>query len=149
VVAIGQPYGLGGTVTAGIVSALHRNIGSGAYDRYIQTDASINQGNSGGPMFDLAGNVIGINTALISPTGGNVGIGFAIPAEQARPIIESLRRGQRVQRGYHRRKPAGLMKARAAPRLPKVAARADPGGHDGRAAARADSQACRRPWPPP
>jgi serine protease Do len=100
VVAIGQPYGLGGTVTAGIVSALHRNIGSGAYDRYIQTDASINQGNSGGPMFDLAGNVIGINTALISPTGGNVGIGFAIPAEQARPIIESLRRGQRVQRGY-------------------------------------------------
>jgi serine protease Do len=100
VVAIGQPYGLGGTVTAGIVSALHRNIGSGAYDRYIQTDASINQGNSGGPMFDLNGNVIGINTALISPTGGNVGIGFAIPAEQARPVIESLRRGQRFQRGY-------------------------------------------------
>jgi len=101
VVAIGQPYGLGGTVTAGIVSALHRNIGSGAYDRYIQTDASINQGNSGGPMFDINGNVIGINTALISPTGANVGIGFAIPAEQARPIIETLRRGQRVQRGYN------------------------------------------------
>ena len=100
VVAIGNPFGLGGTVTAGIVSALHRNIGAGVYDRYIQTDASINQGNSGGPMFDLAGNVIGINTALISPTGGNVGIGFAIPAEQASPIIESLRRGQRVQRGY-------------------------------------------------
>ncbi|HEY0445931.1 MAG TPA: Do family serine endopeptidase [Allosphingosinicella sp.] len=100
VVAIGNPFGLGGTVTAGIVSALHRNIGSGAYDRYIQTDASINTGNSGGPMFDIAGNVIGINTALISPTGGNVGIGFAIPAEQARPVIEALRRGQRVQRGY-------------------------------------------------
>jgi serine protease Do len=100
VVAIGNPFGLGGTVTAGIVSALHRNIGSGAYDRYIQTDASINQGNSGGPMFDINGNVIGINTALISPTGGNVGIGFAIPAEQARPVVESLRRGQRVQRGY-------------------------------------------------
>jgi serine protease Do len=100
VVAIGQPYGLGGTVTAGIVSALHRNIGSGAYDRYIQTDASINTGNSGGPMFDLNGNVVGINTALISPTGGNVGIGFAIPAEQASPIIESLRRGQRPARGY-------------------------------------------------
>jgi serine protease Do len=100
VVAIGNPFGLGGTVTAGIVSALHRSIGSGAYDRYIQTDASINQGNSGGPMFDIAGNVIGINTALISPTGGNVGIGFAIPAEQARPIVESLRRGQRFQRGY-------------------------------------------------
>jgi len=100
VVAIGNPFGLGGTVTAGIVSALHRNIGSGAYDRYIQTDASINMGNSGGPMFDLNGNVIGINTALISPTGGNVGIGFAIPAEQARPVIEALQRGQRPQRGY-------------------------------------------------
>jgi serine protease Do len=100
VLAMGQPFGLGGTVTAGIVSALHRNIGSGAYDRYIQTDASINTGNSGGPMFDINGNVIGINTALISPTGGNVGIGFAIPAEQASPVIDSLRRGQRPQRGY-------------------------------------------------
>jgi serine protease Do len=100
VVAIGNPFGLGGTVTAGIVSALHRNIGAGTYDRYIQTDASINMGNSGGPMFDVAGNVIGINTALISPTGGNVGIGFAIPAEQAFPIIDSLRKGQRPQRGY-------------------------------------------------
>jgi serine protease Do len=100
VVAIGNPFGLGGTVTAGIVSALHRNIGAGLYDRYIQTDASINSGNSGGPMFDLAGNVIGINTALISPTGGNVGIGFAIPAEQVAPIVESLRRGERVRRGY-------------------------------------------------
>lgn len=100
VIAIGNPFALGGTVTAGIVSALHRNIGSTVYDRYIQTDASINMGNSGGPMFDLNGNVIGINTALISPTGGNVGIGFAIPAEQARPVIDALRRGQRPQRGY-------------------------------------------------
>ncbi len=100
VVAIGNPFGLGGTVTAGIVSALHRNIGSGAYDRYIQTDASINQGNSGGPMFDLEGNVIGINTAIYSPTGGNVGIGFAIPAEQARPVIEALKGGGKVKRGY-------------------------------------------------
>jgi serine protease Do len=100
VVAIGNPFGLGGTVTAGIVSAVHRNLEAGLYDRYIQTDASINTGNSGGPMFDLNGNVIGINTALISPTGGNVGIGFAIPAEQARPVIEALQRGQRVQRGY-------------------------------------------------
>jgi serine protease Do len=100
VVAIGNPFGLGGTVTAGIVSALHRNIGAGTYDRYIQTDASINMGNSGGPMFDLNGNVVGINTALISPTGGNVGIGFAIPAEQVSPIIDSLRKGQRPQRGY-------------------------------------------------
>ncbi|MGE0179512.1 MAG: Do family serine endopeptidase [Sphingomonas sp.] len=100
VVAIGNPFGLGGTVTAGIVSALHRNIGQGVYDRYIQTDASINSGNSGGPMFDLNGNVIGINTALISPTGGNVGIGFAIPAEQIRPVVDALRRGERVERGY-------------------------------------------------
>jgi serine protease Do len=101
VVAIGNPFGLGGTVTAGIVSALHRNIGlGGAYDRYIQTDASINQGNSGGPMFDLQGNVIGINTAIFSPTGGNVGIGFAIPAEEARPVIETLKSGSRVKRGY-------------------------------------------------
>jgi serine protease Do len=101
VVAIGNPFGLGGTVTAGIVSAVHRGItGGGAYDRYIQTDAAINTGNSGGPMFDINGNVIGINTALISPTGGNVGIGFAIPADQARPVVDALRRGQRPQRGY-------------------------------------------------
>jgi len=101
VVAIGNPYGLGGTVTAGIISALHRGItGIGAYDRYIQTDASINMGNSGGPMFDMQGNVIGINSALISPTGASVGIGLAIPAEAAKPVIDSLRRGQRPQRGY-------------------------------------------------
>ena len=101
VIAIGNPYGLGGTVTAGIVSALHRGItGVGAYDRYIQTDASINMGNSGGPMFDLNGNVIGINSALISPTGSNVGIGLAIPAELAKPVIDALRRGERPQRGY-------------------------------------------------
>ena len=100
VVAIGNPYALGGSVTAGIVSALHRNIGAGNYDRFIQTDASINSGNSGGPLFDLQGNVVGINTALYSPTGGNIGIGFAIPADQAAPIVEALRRGERVRRGY-------------------------------------------------
>jgi serine protease Do len=101
VLAIGNPFGLGGTVTAGIISALHRGItGVGAYDRYIQTDAAINMGNSGGPMFDLNGNVIGINSALISPTGASVGIGLAIPAELARPVIESLMKGQRPQRGY-------------------------------------------------
>jgi len=101
VLAIGNPYGLGGTVTAGIISALHRGItGVGAYDRYIQTDASINMGNSGGPMFDLNGNVIGINSALISPTGANVGIGLAIPAELAKPVIDSLRKGERPSRGY-------------------------------------------------
>ena len=101
VIAIGNPYGLGGTVTAGIISALGRGItGAGAYDRYIQTDASINMGNSGGPMFDMMGNVIGVNSALISPTGASVGIGLAIPAEAAKPVIDALRRGQTPQRGY-------------------------------------------------
>src|SRR4051794_17931556 len=101
IIAIGDPYGVGSTVTAGIISALHRGItGVGAYDRYIQTDAAINMGNSGGPMFDLNGNVIGINSALISPTGASVGIGLAIPAEAAKPVIDSLMRGQRPQRGY-------------------------------------------------
>ncbi len=100
-IAIGNPFGLSGTVTAGIVSALHRGIqGGGAYDRYIQTDASINQGNSGGPLFDLSGNVIGINTAIFSPTGGNVGVGFAIPAELAQPVIEQLKATGKVRRGY-------------------------------------------------
>src|SRR3954467_7032935 len=101
IIAIGDPYGVGSTVTAGIISALHRGItGVGAYDRYIQTDAAINMGNSGGPMFDLNGNVIGINSALISPTGASVGIGLAIPAELAKPVIDALRRGQRPSRGY-------------------------------------------------
>jgi len=101
VLAIGNPFGLGGTVTTGIVSAIHRNTGQGgAYDRYLQTDASINMGNSGGPMFDLQGNVIGVNTAIFSPSGGNVGIGFAIPAEQARPVVDALMKGGRVRRGY-------------------------------------------------
>jgi serine protease Do len=99
-IAIGNPFGLGGTVTAGIVSALHRNIGSGQYDRYIQTDASINQGNSGGPLFDLDGKVIGVNTAIFSPTGGNVGLGFAIPAELAKPVIDQLKASGTVKRGY-------------------------------------------------
>ncbi|MES2754955.1 MAG: Do family serine endopeptidase [Pseudomonadota bacterium] len=101
VVAIGNPFGLGSTVTAGIVSALHRVTGQGgAYDRFIQTDASINQGNSGGPMFNLNGDVIGINSQILSPTGGNVGIGFAIPAEEAKPIIDTLMGGKTITRGY-------------------------------------------------
>jgi serine protease Do len=101
VVAIGNPFGLGGSVTAGIVSAVHRVTGQGgAYDRFIQTDASINRGNSGGPMFDLAGNVIGINSQIYSPTGGNVGIGFAIPAEEAKPVIDTLMKGGTIKRGY-------------------------------------------------
>lgn len=100
VIAIGNPFGLGGTVTSGIVSAVYRNTGSGAYDRYLQTDASINRGNSGGPLFDMQGNVIGINNAIFSPSGGSVGIGFAIPAEIAAPIVDQLRSGQKIARGY-------------------------------------------------
>ncbi|GAB4482181.1 MAG: DegQ family serine endoprotease [Erythrobacter tepidarius] len=101
VVAIGNPFGLGGTVTSGIISAVYRNTGQGgAYDRYIQTDASINRGNSGGPLFDMRGNVIGINNAIFSPSGGSVGIGFAIPAEIAAPIVEKLKAGREIERGY-------------------------------------------------
>ncbi|WP_066808371.1 Do family serine endopeptidase [Sphingomonas asaccharolytica] len=101
VIAIGEPFGLGGTVTAGIVSALNRVTGQGgAYDRFIQTDAAINKGNSGGPMFDLNGNVIGINSQIYSPSEGSVGIGFAIPAASAKPIIDTMIKGGKVQRGY-------------------------------------------------
>jgi serine protease Do len=101
VIAIGNPLGLGSTVTAGIVSALQRNIGAGgAYDRFIQTDTAINPGNSGGPLFNLEGKVIGINNRLISPVGANIGVGFAIPAEEAMPVIESLKKGVSPERGY-------------------------------------------------
>lgn len=101
VVAIGNPLGLGSTVTAGIVSALQRSVNQGgAYDRYIQTDTAINRGNSGGPLFDLKGNVVGINNMLISPVGANIGVNFAIPADAAIPVINALRAGEAVQRGY-------------------------------------------------
>lgn len=100
VIAIGNPFALGGTVTAGIISAVYRNTGGGAYDRYIQTDASINRGNSGGPLFDMNGQVVGINNAIFSPTGGSVGIGFAIPAETAAPIVQKLIKGVAIERGY-------------------------------------------------
>ena len=100
VVAMGNPFGLGGTVTAGIVSALGRDIGSGPYDDYIQIDAPINQGNSGGPLFTQDGHVIGINTAILSPTGGSVGIGFAIPADMVRQVVAQLKQYGQVTRGY-------------------------------------------------
>jgi len=101
VIAIGNPFGLGGTVTSGIISSVLRNTGQGgAYDRYLQTDASINRGNSGGPLFDMQGNVIGINNAIYSPSGGSVGIGFAIPAEDAAPIVSKLIKGEEILRGY-------------------------------------------------
>ncbi len=100
VVAIGNPFGLGGTVTAGIVSARGRNINSGPYDDFIQTDASINQGNSGGPLFNMAGEVVGINTAIFSPSGTSVGIGFSIPAASAQSVISQLRQYGRTRRGW-------------------------------------------------
>lgn len=100
IVAIGNPFGLGGTVTAGIVSAQQRDIQSGPYDDFIQTDASINRGNSGGPMFNLKGEVIGINTAIFSPSGGSVGIGFAIPSDLAKPIIDQLIKYGKTRRGW-------------------------------------------------
>jgi serine protease Do len=100
VLAAGNPFGLGGTVTTGIVSARGRNIGSGPFDDFIQTDAPINPGNSGGPLFNLAGEVIGINTTIFSPSGASAGIGFAVPSDLARPIIEQLRAGGRVERGW-------------------------------------------------
>ncbi len=100
IIAIGNPFGLGSTVTAGIVSARGRDIRSGPYDDFIQVDAAINRGNSGGPSFTLDGEVLGVNTAIFSPSGGNVGIGFAIPANLAKPVIESLKETGRVARGW-------------------------------------------------
>ncbi|MGA7210566.1 MAG: Do family serine endopeptidase [Pseudolabrys sp.] len=100
VIAIGNPFSLGGTVTAGIVSARNRDIQSGPYDNYIQTDAAINRGNSGGPLFNLNGEVIGVNTAIISPSGGSIGIGFAVPSKTALPVIDQLREFKEVRRGW-------------------------------------------------
>jgi serine protease Do len=100
VIAIGNPFSLGGTVTAGIVSARNRDINSGPYDNYIQTDAAINRGNSGGPLFNLNGEVIGVNTAIISPSGGSIGIGFAVPSNSALAVIEQLRQFGETRRGW-------------------------------------------------
>ncbi|GJE71567.1 DegQ family serine endoprotease [Methylorubrum podarium] len=100
VMAIGNPFGLGGSVSAGIVSARGRNIESGPYDNYIQTDAAINKGNSGGPLFNMDGEVIGINTAILSPSGGSVGIGFAVPSGTASQVVDQLRQFGEVRRGW-------------------------------------------------
>lgn len=100
VLAIGNPFGLGGSVTAGIVSARGRDINQGPYDDFIQTDAAINRGNSGGPLFNMAGEVIGINTAIYSPTGGSIGIGFAIPSNLAQNVVAQLREHGRTRRGW-------------------------------------------------
>jgi serine protease Do len=100
VIAVGNPFGLGGTVTAGVVSANGRDIGEGPYDNFIQIDAPINKGNSGGPAFDVNGNVIGVNTAIFSPSGGSVGIGFDIPADTAKAVVEQLKAHGQVTRGW-------------------------------------------------
>ncbi len=100
VLAIGNPFGLGGTVTAGILSARGRDINTGPYDDFLQTDASINRGNSGGPMFNLNGDVVGVNTAIFSPSGGSVGIGFAIPSAIAEPVVSQLIKTGQVRRGW-------------------------------------------------
>ena len=100
VMAAGNPFGLGGSVTAGIISAIGRDISLGPFDDFIQTDAPINPGNSGGPLFNLAGEVIGITTLIFSPSGASAGIGFAVPSDLARPVIEQLLRGGRVERGW-------------------------------------------------
>jgi serine protease Do len=100
VVAMGNPFGLGGSVTAGIVSAVSRDIGAGPYDQFIQVDAPINQGNSGGPLFTQDGKVIGMNTAILSPSGGSIGIGFAIPSDMIRTVEAQLEKGGKVVRGY-------------------------------------------------
>src|SRR3989440_3732179 len=125
VIAIGNPFSLGGTVTAGIVSARNRDIKSGPYDNYIQTDAAINPGNSGGPLFNLDGEVVGVNTAIISPSGGSIGIGFAVPSKTAMPVIEQLRQFGETRRGWlgggiqqgtdENAESLGMKKARGAP----------------------------------
>src|SRR6202012_2562950 len=100
VIAIGNPFSLGGTVTAGIVSARNRDINSGPYDSYIQTDAAINRGNSGGPLFNLQGEVIGVNTLIISPSGGSIGIGFAVPSKTVAGVVDQLRQFGELRRGW-------------------------------------------------
>ena len=98
--AIGNPFGLGGSVTVGIISAQQRDINPGPYDDYLQTDAAINKGNSGGPLFNMDGEVIGINTAIISPSGGSIGIGFAVPSETAAVVVDQLRQFGETRRGW-------------------------------------------------
>src|SRR5690606_19075818 len=100
VIAVGNPFGLGGTVTSGIVSARGRSIDDGPYVDFIQTDAAINRGNSGGPLFDTEGRVVGVNSAILSPNGGSVGVGFAIPADTAKSVVAQLKETGRVERGW-------------------------------------------------
>jgi serine protease Do len=123
VVAVGNPFGLGGTVTAGILSAHGRNINAGPYDDFLQVDAPINPGNSGGPLFDQSGRVLGIDSAIYSPNGGNVGIGFAIPANQAKTVIAQLKEHGSVARGW-----LGVQMQPLTPALAKAIGRSDSDG---------------------
>jgi serine protease Do len=123
VIAIGSPFGLGGTVTVGVVSARSRDIRSGPFDDFIQTDAAINRGNSGGPLFNARGEVVGVNTAIFSPTGGNVGIGFAVPSRTAQAVADQLIRTGRVERGY-----VGLRLQEITPALAQALGRPDDKG---------------------
>lgn len=143
VIAIGNPFGLGGTVTSGIISARARNINAGPYDDFLQTDAAINRGNSGGPMFNLRGEVIGVNTAIFSPTGGSVGIGFAIPSQLAKTVVNQITQYGTTRRGWigvriqqvtpdiaeslNLGKPRGALVASVAERGPAAAAEILPG----------------------
>ena len=120
VIAIGSPFGLGGTVTVGVVSARSRDIHSGPLDDYIQTDAAINRGNSGGPLFNALGEVIGVNTAIFSPVGANIGIGFAAPARTAQAVVDQLIRTGHVERGY-----VGLRLQEITPAIAKALERSD------------------------
>ena len=123
VMAVGNPFGLGGTVTAGIISARGRNIKSGPYDDFLQIDAPINRGNSGGPTFNMGGEVIGINTAILSPSGGSIGIGFAIPSSIAKPVIDQLRAHGKVDRGW-----LGVQIQPLTPQIAKSFGRQEPQG---------------------
>ena len=127
--AVGNPFGLGGTVTAGIVSARGRDIGAGPYDDFLQIDAPVNRGNSGGPTFNTEGQVVGVNTAIFSPSGGSVGIGFAIPTEVAKDVIADLKDNGSVARGW--------IGVQIQPVTADIADSARPEGHQGRAGGRA------------
>ncbi len=123
VMAIGNPFGLSGSTSAGIVSALHRDIGENKYDDFIQTDAAVNRGNSGGPLFNLAGQVVGVNSAIYSPSGGSVGIGFAIPSAMVEPVAQSLKATGAMQRGW-----LGVSTQEVTPEIQQLLGLPDAGG---------------------
>ena len=168
VMAIGNPFGLGGSVTVGIISATKRDINAGPYDDFLQTDAAINRGNSGGPLFNMDGQVIGVNTAIISPSGGSIGIGFAVPSNSAMQVLDQLKQyrrdaarlARRARAERHRRDCREPRVAGAEGRARRQGLARQPGRHRGHSAERRDSEirrpsssticaACRAPLPPP